>query len=194
MEYLVFLGFVVQQFGLFAYLRDTLRGKTQPNRIAFFLWALVPMIGVAAALSEGVTFAALPVFAAGFGPLLVFLASFVNKKAYWKISRFDWACGALSVLAVILWQMTNNPDLAIAFAVLADFSAALPVIKKCWTHPHSETSIFYLTAVFNQSTAFLAMKDFSFTEVAFPLYLLSICVAFYAIITIRKRITPLEVL
>jgi hypothetical protein len=191
MEHIVLFGFCVQQLGLFAYLRDTLRGQSQPNRVSFFLWSLAPFIGVAAALSDGVTWAALPVFAAGFGPFLVFLASFVNKKAYWKITGFDWACAALSVAALILWQITKNPAVAIAFAVLADGAAALPVIRKSWTHPHSETAVFYLAAAFNQVTAFLAMKHFNFVEMAFPVYLLSACLILFTLITIGQRMKPL---
>jgi len=192
LEYSVILGFLVVQIGVFAYLRDTIRGTTQPNRVSFFLWALAPFIGVAASLSDGVTWSALPVFCAGFGPLLIFLASFVNKKAYWKITKFDWVCGAFSVLALVLWQITKNPAVAVGFAVFADLAAAIPILKKSWTHPHSETSTLYLLAIFNQFTAFLAMKTFSFVEVAFPLYLISICIALYLIISIGQRRQPIE--
>jgi hypothetical protein len=190
MEYTVLLGFLIGLLGLFAYLRDTLRGKTKPNRVSFFLWALAPFIGAAAAISDGVTWAVLPVFAAGFGPFLVFLASFINKKAYWRITTFDWICAAFSVAALILWQVTKDPAIAVAFAVLADAAAALPVLKKCWTHPHTETSVFFLTAIFAQSTAFFAMKDYSFVEMAFPIYLISICAVLFTLIEVGKHRKP----
>lgn len=191
-EYAVLAGFIVGQIGLFAYLRDTLRGTTQPNRVSFFLWALAPFIGVAASLSDGVTWAALPVFSAGLGPLLIFLASFVNKKAYWKVTKFDWVCASLSVVALALWQVTKDPVVAVSFAVFADLAASIPILKKAWTHPHSETSTLYLFAIFNQFTAFLAMKTFSFVEVAFPVYLITICTALYLMVAIGQRRRSLE--
>jgi hypothetical protein len=194
MSQIVFLGFFIQQIGLIACLRDTLRGKTKPNRISFFLWALPPLIGTAAALTDGVTWAVLPVFGAGFGLLLVFLASFMNKKAYWEITTFDWICAAFSITALALWLITKEPAIAILFAILADASAALPVLKKCWTHPHTETSVFYLTALFSQGSAFFAMKDYSFVEMAFPIYLITISTILFAIIWTgqRRKASPVK--
>jgi hypothetical protein len=52
----------------------------------------------------------LPVFMAGFSPLLIFIASFLIKKAHWKPSTFDYACGALSSLALILCYLTKDPS------------------------------------------------------------------------------------
>ncbi len=192
MEYIVIIGFIVHQVGGFVYLRDTWYGKTQPNRVSFLLWGVAPLIGAVAALSDGVTWAVLPVFAAGVGPFLVFFVSFVNKKAYWKITRFDWVCAALSVLALILWQVTQNPVLAIVFALLADGAASLPVIRKSWTHPHSETAITYLAVAFNQLTAFLVMKEFSFVEMAFPVYIFVICMGLFILITIGQKRSVVE--
>ena len=40
---------------------------------------------------------ALLTFTVGFGPLVVFAASFVNPKSVWKLGRLDYTCGALSV-------------------------------------------------------------------------------------------------
>ena len=36
-------------------------------------------------------------------PLLIFLASFVNRRSYWQLNRFDLSCGALSVAALVVW-------------------------------------------------------------------------------------------
>jgi hypothetical protein len=50
------------------------------------------MIATGAALSDGVRRAVLPVFISGFGPFLIFVSSFVNKKAYWKLEKSDYIC------------------------------------------------------------------------------------------------------
>lgn len=192
MEYVVVVGFFIAQFGSFVYLRDTLRGVTQPNKVSFFLWALAPFIATAAALSDGVTWAVLPVFSAGFGPFLIFCASFVNKKACWKITKFDWICVFFAVFALILWQITKNPVLAIGFAILADGAASLPVFRKSWTHPHSETALAYLMLALGQLTAFFAMKEFSFVEMAFPVYLIVLCVTLFLLISVGQKRRPLE--
>src|SRR3989344_785767 len=101
LQYLVFLGAAANIGGAFFYIRDTLYRKTKPNRATWFMWSLAPLIATGAALSSGVGWAVLPVFMSGFGPLLVFIASFVNKNSYWKLEQFDYWCGLFSVLALL---------------------------------------------------------------------------------------------
>lgn len=170
-QYLVLLGFAVNVFGALSYVKDTLRGETKPNRVTWLLWAVAPIIATAAALADGVSWAVLPVFAAGFGPLLVFLASFVNKNSYWKLGAFDYLCGVCSVLALVLWWITKDPQIAIIFAIASDGLAALPTLVKSWTHPDSESGIAYTTGLFNALTSFAAIKMWGFSEYAFPVYL-----------------------
>jgi len=171
---LVLLGVVVFCFGALPYLRDTLAGRTKPNRVSYFLWFLAPFIGVAASVVQGVTWTAVPVFMAGFAPFLIFIASFMTPahQTSWKLGPFDWVCGGLSVVALVLWQITKEPNVAILFAILSDGAASLPTLKKCWTHPDTETVMFYSCALFAQVMGVLATTAFSFAEVAFPLYLI----------------------
>jgi len=72
LQYLVIGGALLNLLGAVAYIRDTLQGKTKPNRVTWSLWAAVPMIAVAAAVSDGVTWAIVPVFMSGVNPLLIF--------------------------------------------------------------------------------------------------------------------------
>jgi hypothetical protein len=61
---------------------------------------------------------------------LIFLASFVNKKAYWKLEKFDYICGISSALALLLWWLTKEPAIAIVFAIISDAFAAIPTLIK----------------------------------------------------------------
>ncbi len=171
MQYAVIFGAIINLLGNWQYLKDTLWGNTKPNRVTYVLWSVAPMIGTVAALSEGVTWAVLPVFMAGFGPFLILLASFVNKNAYWKLEFFDYLCGFFSVLALILWWTTKEASVAILFAVISDTFALIPTLKKCWLYPETETGISYASSLFNSLTSFLAIKMWNFSSVAFPVYL-----------------------
>ncbi len=145
------------------------------------------MIGTAAAFSSGVTWATLPVFFVGFCPFLVFLSSFANKDAYWQLTRFDYTCGALSILALMLWYMTNDANIAIIFAIASDFAAGLPTLIKSWKFPETETAIAYAVTLFSALTSFLVIKQWMFASYAFPLYLVLMNAAItFAII--RRRL------
>jgi len=169
-QYLVFLGAAVNLGGAFFYIRNILSGQTKPNKVTWLIWAIAPLIGTAAALAKGVTWAVLPVFMAGFTPLLIFLASFLNKNAYWKLGKFDYACGLFSVLALVAWAITKEPNIAIALAVLSDGLAAVPTLAKAWQHAETESVGVYAALLFNALTSFAAIKMWSFSELAFPIY------------------------
>lgn len=173
-QYLVFVGAIIMLGGVLSYARETLRGTTKPNKVTWLLWSIAPLIGAAAALSDGVRLAALPVLIAGVAPLMVFVASFVNKDAYWKLERSDYICGAISILALVLWAVTANPVVAIVFAIVSDALAALPTLIKSWKFPETETGVAYITSAIGTATSFLAFKSGDFSEWAFPTYLVAI--------------------
>jgi len=171
LQYIVLLGAVANLAGGFVYIKETLRGETKPNRVTWLMWAVAPLIATVAGLSDGVRWAVLPVFMSGFVPLLVFVVSFVNPKSYWKLEKFDYICGACSILALVLWGITKEPLVAIFFAIASDGFAAVPTIIKSWKHPDTESVEAYMTGLFNALTSFFALRTFGISELAFPIYL-----------------------
>lgn len=170
-QYIVLLGAVAQLFGVALYIKDMIMGKAKPNRVTWLMWAVAPLIGAAAAFSNGVTWAAVPVFMAGFGPLLILVFSFFSPKSYWKLEIFDYACGFFSLLALILWAIMKDPVIAIVFAILSDGTAAVPTLVKSWHHPETESGALYLISFLGISTGFLAIKSWVFSEYGFLVYL-----------------------
>ena len=174
LKYLVILGAVVQLVGIWSYIKGTLKGDTKPNRVTWLMWSVAPLIATFAALSTGVTWAVLPVFMSGFGPLLVFISSFVNKKAYWKLEKFDYLCGLFSLLALILWAITKQPVIAIIFAIISDLCAGIPTIIKSAKHPETESVGPYTSGLFSSLTSFVAIRVWTFPSYAFAVYLVFI--------------------
>lgn len=125
-------------------------------------------------MMQGVTWAVLPVFMAGFSPFMVFLSSFANNRAYWALSKFDYACGAFSALALVLWGVTRQPNVAIMFAIASDGLAAVPTLLKARSHPQTETGLAYILAFVSAATSFAAVRHLNFAECGFAIYLLVI--------------------
>src|SRR5208337_2711653 len=119
LQYLVFLAAGAFLVSAYVYVKSMLKGSVKPNRVSWLIWAIAPLIGSAAAVSNGTGLAAVPVFMAGFVPLLILVASFAVKGAHWKLVKLDYACGFLSILAIIFWAVTSDPDIAILFAILS---------------------------------------------------------------------------
>ncbi|MCT4617396.1 MAG: hypothetical protein N4A38_04260 [Candidatus Gracilibacteria bacterium] len=174
--WLVIFAVLINSFGAFIYILNTLKGKTKPNRITWLIWATAPLVGSAGMIaSEGFVWSALPVFMSGFLPLLVFLSSFVNKKSYWKLGHLDYTCLSFALLAIILWQITDNPLLAIIFSVLADGLGAIPLLIKMYKYPETETISPFFTGLIANISALIVIKNWTIEEYLFPVYLLSIC-------------------
>ena len=173
-EYLIVAVVIATLLSAFVYIRSMFKGSTKPNRISWLMWAIAPFIAVAAALSSGVGWAVVPVFMSGLSPFLIFAASFLTKKAYWKLSVFDYACGVLSGLALVLWYVTSDPNVAIVFAIASDGLATVPTFMKAWRYPETESVWPFITGVFGASSSLAAVTLWSFSEYAFPAYLLAV--------------------
>jgi hypothetical protein len=173
-EYLVIIAAVASLLAAFVYIRSMFIGGTKPNRVTWLMWAIAPLIGTAAALSNGVGWAVLPVFMAGFSPLLIFTASFFAKKAYWKPSTFDYVCGVLSAFALIMWWLTNDPNIAIVFAIASDALASIPTLRKAWTNPETESVWPFIIGTFGATSSLAVATLWTFSEYAFPSYLIII--------------------
>lgn len=161
---------LVQLLADLVYVRNTLLGRSQPNRVTFFLGAFVPAIAIAVGIFAGEFWALLPIFMVGFGPFLVFIASFFNPKAYWKLGTFDYVSGALAILALILWWLTKEPAVAVLFAILSDWFVWLPTLIKAWRYPETETGIGYAIAVLNAAIGVTILQVYDFTHSGFLFY------------------------
>jgi hypothetical protein len=184
----VYLGAAIGVLGSSAYLRDTIRGTTQPNRVTWLLWALAPLLASAVELNSGVGLRTLTTFTIGFMPLLIFFASFHNPASVWKIGRLDYVCGALSVAGTLGWLVTRNGVVAIAAAIAADFLAGVPTLVKSWTHPESESVAAYLGAFCNSSILLLTVTDWTTAEVAFPIFI--VCMSSIEVFLVGARPGP----
>lgn len=178
----VIVGAIFSIFGTATYLIDTLKGKAKPNKVTWALWALAPMIAFVAEISQGVGLKSLMTFMVGFGPLLVFIASFINKMAYWKLHKLDLVCGGLSILGLLLWMITRVGNIAIFFSVLADGLASVPTIMKSWRFPQTESSTIFLLSGINATITLLTIDVWNFQHYAFPVYILAINVLLFLLI------------
>jgi hypothetical protein len=161
---------VVASAAMYAY--DTLKGRNNPNRVTWVMWTLAPMIGFAAQLSQGVGLESIFTFAIGFGPLLVLIASFVNRKAYWKLTTFDLWCGSISLVALVLWVATGEGLVALVLSIVADFFAAIPTVKKSYFNPESESGYPFLLGAFATVLTLLTISVWTVSSSAFGIYVL----------------------
>jgi hypothetical protein len=186
LELLVFAAAIASLIAAGLYIRAMIKGQTRPNRVTWLMWSIAPFIATAAEIYSGVTWAVIPVFMTGFAPFLIFCASFFTK-AYWKLCRFDYFCGGISALALVLWVVTMEPVLSIILAIAADAIASIPTLKKAYRNPETESVWPFITGIFNAVAALVVAVTWSFTEISFPIYLLAINIL---LVLVVHRIRP----
>ena len=167
----IYLGAVIFLFCSIGYFIETLQGKVKPNRITWFLWGLAPMIAFIAQIKQGVGLQSLLTFMVGFVPFLILTASFINKKSYWKIQKLDLVCGLLSIIGLILWQITKVGNIAILFSIISYFLAGWPTIIKSYNHPKTENYLIYLGNAIFAAITLLTINIWTFETYSFSLYI-----------------------
>ena len=184
-ERFVWVGFILSFYGGLSYLIDTLKGKTKPNRVTWFFWALAPLIAFAAEIQKGVGLQVWMTFSVGFNPLLILIASFFNKKSYWELKKNDYYFGGFALLGVIIWQITGEGNMAILFSILADGFAAIPTVIKSYFEPETESSTIFLFGMINSGITLLTIKTWNFAHWGFPVYIFGICAILYLLIRFK---------
>ena len=172
-HYLVVLSAIINIAGSYVYIKDTLKGKTKPNRVSWLMWSIAPLIGTLAALSlHADIWATVRIFLAGFLPLIIFIASFINQQSYWKLTKFDFICGMCSVFAIVVWVFIDLPRISILLAAIGDGFAALPTLVKAWKYPETETGLTYITSFLAVLLIIPSIPKWNIENSAFQIYLL----------------------
>jgi hypothetical protein len=121
----------------------------------------------------------------GFLPFLILAAAYFNPLAYWEIKPRDYFLAAVAVFSMTLWYITKNPNLAIVFALLADFFASLPTIIKSYRFPDSEDWRPYALNSFGFLIGVLAVQNWTFAEYSFVLYFFLVTLLIASLILIK---------
>jgi len=172
-QFLVVISTLLMLWGGHGYLRDTLAGRTKPNRVSWSLWALAPLISLGAALSaDADVWASVRVLVGGIVPAVIFLASFINKSSYWRLGRFDWFCGGLSLAALFFWQFADSPLVAVLLATTANTLASVPTFVKAWNYPETESRLIFITSFVSAILIIPAIPVWTIANSAFQIGLM----------------------
>ena len=172
-QLLVVVSVLLMVWGAYDYLRDTLAGKTKPNRVSWSLWALAPLISLGAAFdADADVWASIRVLVGGVVPAVIFLASFINKNSYWRLGRFDWFCGGLSLAALVFWQLADSPLVAVLLATAANTLATIPTLVKAWNYPETESRLIFITSFISAILIIPAIPVWTIANSAFQIGLM----------------------
>ena len=179
------LGSFIVVLGGLSYLIDTIKGKVKPNKVTYVCWSIAPLIAFFAEIRQGVGIQSLVTFMFGFIPLLIFLSSFINKEADWKLNKFDLVCGSFSLFGLLLWYITKSGNIAILLSIFADFLASFPTIVKSFNFPETENAWPYGASVISVILTVFTLKHWNFSNIGFLFYISIISLVIYILIQFK---------
>ncbi|MFT5280856.1 MAG: hypothetical protein ACI9AR_000292 [Flavobacteriaceae bacterium] len=153
------------------YLIDIHKKKAQPHILSWLGWAFITALGAFAMMAEGSTWVVTILFANTLLCLSVVMYSIIKKTGVWSTSTYDFIFFGFGILGLVLWQALDIPLIALVSAILADFFFGLPTIIKTFKDPKTETPFVWITATISGLLSLFAAQNFSFHEIAYPLYL-----------------------
>jgi len=167
--YFIAFAMVLQIGGYVIYARSTWRGEAEPDLVSWSLWMVIPFLAFATEMQQGVGIESMVTFLGGAGPLLVVMVALFSNRPQWELHTFDWVCGSIAVLGVVLWLASRNPLLGLCAFLVAQASAGLPTIFKAWHEPTTENVWTWMADVVTSGIALFIVTNVSIATVGFAL-------------------------
>jgi hypothetical protein len=185
---------LISVFAVVPYIKDALHGTTRPNIFSFSLWMVMLGVSVLAQLSVGASWSVIMLIFDFIGTASIVVLCLAGY-GYRHYGRLEWICTGLAILAIASWQLTNQPVLAICFAVLADALAATPTVVKTFKDPWSEAPTQWLLVAFAALLSIASSTIFNVANLLFPAYLFAVngLIGLSALFGRRLKPKPTEV-
>jgi hypothetical protein len=178
----IYISLILAFLGYGDYIVKSYKGITKPNRISWSIWSLAAFITFISQRKLGVGIVSLYSAMQFILPLIIFIVSFKNKKAYWKLSYYDFICGFLAITGLIFLIFTKQPLVSLWLGILTDFFASIPTLIKCYIAPETESWKTYSLAIASSLVAVLTVKPWKFDQYSFAFYVMLINVVFVILI------------
>lgn len=182
---IAFIAAAISLVSAIPYIIDTLKSKTHPNLVSWFTWTLLNGINAAAAWSTGAVQTGIFTTAAGLATGAILIVGI--KSGVKRYTAFDLTCQGVALLGVVLWQVTNNPNLAVLINLGADFAGFLPTYRHALKAPHAETWQMFAISAASATLTLVSIQHYTFIALAAPLYIWSANVALTSTILLLRR-------
>ncbi len=166
-----YIAIVTSLIGGISYIRSTFKGKTKPNRASWLIWFLAATTASFIQFAYGAQASFIPIFMAGFIPLIVLIASFKNKNSYWEAGVLEYVCLILAILSIVMFVIFKTGVWATVFAILADGLGFIPTFVKSWKDPDTENLGPFISGIFNPTLTMLTLSVLTFNTAGFAVYL-----------------------
>lgn len=147
------------------YVRQMRAGKIKPHLFTWVIWTLTTGIAAAARSHEHAGPGAWGQWVGAASCLVVVLLAF--RQSDKDITWSDKIAFGLALVAIPLWQLTDNALAAVAMVTGIDLIGYYPTFRKSWHRPHEEAIFNYVAANVIHILSLFATEQYTLVNVLF---------------------------
>jgi uncharacterized membrane protein YhdT len=176
---------ILNIIGVVPYIRSILRGKTKPERSAWWIWTWLMIIAFGAQAAAGATWSLLLTFS--YLVCNVVIAILSLRHGYGKFKLYDFLAIFFAVLGVAVWKVTNRPILALLIVIAIDFTGNILTMEKSWRAPYTENLITWMLGGLSAVLGLLAVGSWDAAKAMFPIYAVIVNLMMVELLNYRRR-------
>lgn len=161
------LSFIVSIGVFINYVRTIFLKETKPHAYTWLIWGLTQGTAVAGIWYGNGGWGAIALTVSTVCVALVFLLSL--RYGTRNVTKTDTFILILALLAIVIWWQLDNPLIAIIMVTLIDLFGYIPSWRKTAKEPWSETLTSWSISPFGHIFAMLALGEYNFFTLAYPL-------------------------
>jgi hypothetical protein len=152
------------------YIIDTLKRKTQPERVTWLIFSIISLVAFISQLALGASWS---LFLSGFdtaASILVFILSL--KLGVGGFTRLDISALVIAGIGVVIAIAADQPLISLSGVILADIAGVVITVRKAYLDPSSETAISWLLVGTASLFGIFAVGELKFGLLLYPIYLM----------------------
>lgn len=161
------LSGIVTTLAYIPYIKDVLRHKTRPQRVTWFIYAILGSIAVFSQLAKGALYSLWLPGIETLATLITFILSIWFGVG--GFNRRDMIALSAAAFGLVAWHFTREAAIALYIVIFIDAVGTWPTVEKAFKNPGSETLMTWALVTIGGLFATLAVGKFNFVLLAYPI-------------------------
>lgn len=165
------------------YIQSIVKGESKPSKATWLIWAGMDTVLFTGMLTKHTVNG--QIIGAICGAWIVFAFTMKYGVPGWK--RIDKICLGGTILAMLLWKISDNPVVGIVTSLGSGLLGSVPTFISAWEDPSRENKLAWTLYVISCVFAVLAIPRWTLADAGQPLVFAFIDTTVFLIIYLKPR-------